>query len=149
MADFSTSGSTGGPSGPRAGFGARFAAAIIDGIAVGVVSFVLRAVLGFALGTAVGIIIGLAYYVYFEGGPSGQTPGKKAMNIRVIDFLNGGSIDYGRALVRYLGRIVSSLPCGLGYFWMLWDPEKQTWHDKLSNTVVVPTTSYPVAPPPG
>ena len=29
---------------------------------------------------------------------------------------------------------------------MLWDPEKQTWHDKLSNTVVVPVAAYP--PPP-
>jgi hypothetical protein len=29
---------------------------------------------------------------------------------------------------------------------MLWDKEKMTWHDKLSNTVVVPVSDYP--PPP-
>ena len=35
----------------------------------------------------------------------------------------------------------------LGYFWMLWDREKQTWHDKFANDVVVPTSAYPVVPP--
>jgi hypothetical protein len=29
---------------------------------------------------------------------------------------------------------------------MLWDPEKMTWHDKLSQTVVVPVADMP--PPP-
>ncbi len=150
MAEFNTGGGGGGgASGPRAGFGPRLVALIIDSIALGVVSVVLRALLGFGLGTAVGIVVGLAYYAYFEGSPSGQTPGKKVMNIRVIDFLQGGPIDPGRALIRYLARIVSSIPCGLGYLWMLWDSEKQTWHDKLANTVVVPTSSYPVAAWPG
>lgn len=148
MADFSTPGTTGGPSGPRAGFGQRLVAVIIDGIAVGIVSVVLQLLLG-TVGAGLGILAGLGYYVYFEGSPSGQTPGKRAMNIRVIDFLNGGPIDPGRALIRYLARILSSIPCGLGYFWMLWDPQKQTWHDKLANTVVVPTASYPVAAWPG
>ena len=149
MAEFSTAGTSGGPTGPRAGFGERLVAAIIDGIVLGMGSFLLRAPLGFALGSVVGIVAGLAYYVYFEGSASGQTPGKKVMNIRVMDFLNGGPIDPARALIRYVARIVSGIPCGLGYFWMLWDSEKQTWHDKLSNTVVVPTSSYPVEAWPG
>jgi hypothetical protein len=29
---------------------------------------------------------------------------------------------------------------------MLWDPQKMTWHDKLSHTVVVPSSEMP--PPP-
>lgn len=149
MTDFNPPGTGGGPSGPRAGFGVRLVAALIDGVALGVVSGVLRAVLGFGLGTAVGIVVGLGYYAYLEGSPSGQTVGKKVMNIRVVDFLGGGPIDPGRALIRYLARILSSIPCGLGYFWMLWDSEKQTWHDKLSTTVVVPTSSYPVTAWPG
>lgn len=149
MAEFSTPGTTGGASGPRASFGLRLVAAIIDGVALGLVSVILQALLGQVLGSVVGLVAGLAYYAYLEGSPSGQTVGKKVMNIRVIDFLNGGPIDPGRALIRYLARIISSIPCGLGYFWMLWDPEKQTWHDKLANTVVVPTSSYPVTAWPG
>ena len=90
-----------------------------------------------------GTLLGLAYYTYFEGS-SGQTPGKKALGIRVIDFSGGGPIGYGRALIRYLGRIVSAIVLLLGYFWMIWDKEKQTWHDKFANSVVVPEAAYPV-----
>ncbi|MGH9179761.1 MAG: RDD family protein [Acidimicrobiales bacterium] len=138
-----------GPSGPRAGFGERLVAALIDALLMGVVQLLLRALFDLFLGSVLGIAVGVAYYAYFEGSPSGQTPGKRVMNIRVIDFLGGGPIDPGRAVLRYVARFVSGLPCGLGYFWMLWDAEKQTWHDKLSNTVVVPTSAYPVAAWPG
>ncbi|HZQ16865.1 MAG TPA: hypothetical protein VFA82_08850 [Gaiellaceae bacterium] len=36
-----------------------------------------------------------------------------------------------------------------GYFWMLWDGEKQTFHDKFAGSVVVPTDGYPVSRRPG
>ena len=38
---------------------------------------------------------------------------------------------------------VGSIPLYLGWFWMLWDSEKQTWHDKVANTFVVPADAYP------
>jgi len=34
-------------------------------------------------------------------------------------------------------------------YWMLWDREKQTWHDKFANDVVVPESAYPVESWPG
>lgn len=150
MTEFGT-GAGGGTvqSGPRASFGLRLVAAIIDGVLLGVVGGILSLILGNALGTVLNLILGLAYYGYLEGSPSGQTVGKKAMNIRVIDFNGGGAIGPGRALLRYVGRIISAIPCALGYFWMLWDSEKQTWHDKIATTVVVPTSAYPVAAWPG
>ena len=83
------------------------------------------------------IVVSIGYYIYFEGGPTGQTPGKKILNIRVVDMNGGGSIGYGRATVRYLVKIVSGIPFYLGYLWMLWDSEKQTWHDKMAGSVVV------------
>jgi uncharacterized RDD family membrane protein YckC len=87
--------------------------------------------------------------VYFIGSGSGQTPGMRLLNIRAVDAVTGGRVDYGRAFIRYLVGIVSQLPCYLGYFWMLWDREKQTWHDKASGTFVVPTSAYPVERWPG
>jgi uncharacterized RDD family membrane protein YckC len=137
-----------GPSGPRASFGIRFVAALIDGVILGVVGLVLGAILGLG-GRGIGWLIGVGYYIYLEGSPSGQTVGKKVMNIRVIDFANGGPIGYGKAAIRYFAKILSAIPCGLGYFWMLWDKDKQTWHDKLSTSVVVPTDAYPVEAWPG
>ncbi len=138
-----------GPSGPRAGFGHRFAAALIDGILLAIANGILQAALGKDPGLAVGVGINLAYFIYFEGSASGQTIGKKALDIRVIDFGGGGSIGYGRAAIRWVGRIVSSIVLLLGYFWMLWDKERQTWHDKMANCVVVPTADYPVDAWPG
>ena len=85
-----------------------------------------------------------SYFTYFEGGPTGQTLGKRALGIRVIDFKGGGPIGYARGLVRYIARFLSAIVFFLGYFWMLWDPEKQTWQDKIAGTVVVPVDAYPV-----
>ena len=138
----------GGPSGPRASFGRRFVAALIDGILIGVVAGILYAI-SRTLGFIVQILLTVAYLTYFEGSASGQTVGKKAMAIRVVDFRTGGSIGYGRAFIRWIGRYVSAIPCLLGYFWMLWDREKQTWHDKFANDVVVPESAYPVESWPG
>jgi uncharacterized RDD family membrane protein YckC len=78
----------------------------------------------------------LAYFAKLEGG-KGQTLGKQALGIRVVDMVSGQPIGAGRAIGRYFARILSSFLCYLGYLWMLWDPQKQTWHDKLVNSVVV------------
>jgi uncharacterized RDD family membrane protein YckC len=133
-----------GPSGPRASFGRRFVAVLVDGIIVAVAYGILYAILGQTAGYGISALLSIAYFTFFEGGSSGQTVGKRMLGIRVIDFSSGGPIGYGRALLRSIGRILSEIPCLLGYFWMLWDKEKQTWHDKIAGTVVVPTSAYPV-----
>jgi uncharacterized RDD family membrane protein YckC len=140
-----------GASGPRAGFWQRFGAVFIDGIVVAIVPLI---VIGIGAGSHSGALValgyilaiggGIGYYVYLEGGPTGQTLGKRAMGIRVIDFNTGGPIGYGRAFLRVIGRWISGIPCYLGYLWMLWDKEKQCWHDKMANDVVVPVQYYPV-----
>jgi uncharacterized RDD family membrane protein YckC len=122
----------------RAGFWRRFAAAFIDGILLGIVSFILKAILG-TTGSGLTLLIGIVYYTYFHGS-TGQTPGDAALSIRIVDKDGGGSIGYGRAFVRWLVSIVSGIVLLLGYLWMLWDGEKQTWHDKAANSVVVPAS---------
>jgi uncharacterized RDD family membrane protein YckC len=134
---------TGRGSGPRSGFWRRFAAALIDGIIVGLVASILLSVARGA-GYALALILGISYFTYLEGGPRGQTFGKSAMGIRVISFDTGEPIGYGRAFIRYVGRIASSIPIYLGYLWMLWDRESQCWHDKFAGSVVVPVAAYPL-----
>lgn len=160
-----------GPSGPRAGFGRRLLAAIVDGLLLGIPLGIIGELIGVplftfkvainettgqvgglptaSLGTVLlfnlfTIAVGVAYYGYFEGGASGQTLGKRALGIRVISQDTGGPLGAGRAIGRYFARALSALACLLGYLWMLWDREKQTWHDKLTTSVVVPIAAYPV-----
>jgi uncharacterized RDD family membrane protein YckC len=123
----------------RAGFWIRFGASLIDGILVGLVTGAIQLGLNNAAGYLIGFVLGIAYYVSLEGpGGKGQTLGKRACGIRVVSSTTGGTIGYGAAIARYFGRILSTIPLLLGYFWMLWDGEKQTWHDKLAGSYVVP-----------
>jgi uncharacterized RDD family membrane protein YckC len=81
---------------------------------------------------------GAALYYSFMIGGTGQTLGKKATGVRVVDATSGQPIGNGRAFGRYLfASFISGSLCGLGYLWALWDPRKQTWHDKVVTSVVV------------
>ena len=135
---------SGNASGPRAGFWRRFGGALLDGILVGIVGAILAAIVGGNSRAYMSLIIGAAYATFMIGSARGQTVGQMAVGIRVIDFNTGGSIGYGRAFIRWLVSIVSAIAILIGYLWMLWDKEKQCWHDKAANDVVVPVQYYPV-----
>ena len=137
-----------GPSGPRAGFWIRVVATAIDGLILSAAIAPFRLWISEFVGFAVGAVIGLLYYGYLEGGPAGQTVGKRVVNIRVVRAADGGSLGWSTAMLRYACSWLSLIPLWLGYFWMLWDREKQTWHDKLSETVVVPSSAWPAPPGP-
>jgi uncharacterized RDD family membrane protein YckC len=132
-----------GASGPRAGFWQRFGAAFLDGLVLLIPSIILLVI--FKQGAVyqlLSTVMSLAYFTYFEGGPSGQTVGKRALGIRVYDLRQGGPIGFGRGLLRQIGKYISAIVILLGYFWMLWDKEKQCWHDKIAGSVVVPADAY-------
>jgi uncharacterized RDD family membrane protein YckC len=102
--------------------------------------------------SAAWIVLGLVYvatlvlpFVYFtvlHGNERGQTYGKRAAGIRVVDERTGGSIGYGRAFGRYGIIVVFGLvllPLLLDYLWPLWDSKNQAWHDKVVHSLVVKT----------
>lgn len=94
--------------------------------------------------TAISIVIQLfeyllilSYLVLFTG-LKGQTLGKKILKIKVIKKSTGNVPGIGGAILReVVGKFASSFIGGLGYFWVLWDREKQTWHDKIAGTIVI------------
>ena len=135
-------------SGPRAGFWKRFLATLVDGLLFVGLGYAATQGLGWSTRglafQAVSEAVSLLYFGYFEGSPSGQTLGKRMLGIRVMDFESGAPLGFGRAAVRQLARGLSALALGLGYLWMLWDPERRTWHDKLTDAVVVPVKDFPV-----
>jgi uncharacterized RDD family membrane protein YckC len=50
---------------------------------------------------------------------------------------DGQPIGAGMSIVRPIVHYVDLIPCYLGLLWPLWDDKKQTFADKIMNTVVV------------
>jgi uncharacterized RDD family membrane protein YckC len=65
------------------------------------------------------------------------TPGKMVISARIVDVKTGDRPSTGQLIGRYFAYFLSSLPVGLGFFWIGWDKQKQGWHDKLAGTAVV------------
>lgn len=93
-----------------------------------------------AIGYLGTLVVPFVYFTYFHGGATGQTPGKRAVGIRVVNDETGEAIGYGRAFGRYAITVVFSLifiPLLLDYLWPLWDTKNQALHDKVVSSVVV------------
>ena len=81
--------------------------------------------------------IAIFYYIYFIGR-FGQTLGKRWLGVKVVKVGTNEAPGYSKAFLREIvGKIASMLVLFLGFLWMLWDPQKQTWHDKIAGTIVV------------
>ena len=66
----------------------------------------------------------------------GKTPGMRAWHLRV-ETAQGGTLTLAAAAKRFGATLVSAAPAGLGFLWMLADPERRTWHDRFSGTRIV------------
>ena len=86
--------------------------------------------------TGFSLLLNAAYYIGFWSAFA-ATPGKMLMGQIIVDAETGEPIGPGSAILRYLVSLISALPLYLGYFWMIWDDKKQTWHDKAANTLVI------------
>jgi hypothetical protein len=70
-------------------------------------------------------------------GERGGSPLRVKTGVLVLDENDGSYIGIKRALIRILMSYVSQIVLLLGYLWMLWDANNQTWHDKVAKSVVV------------
>jgi uncharacterized RDD family membrane protein YckC len=117
---------------PRARFLDRFGAFALDAILV----FVTGAWVGGRFereGTV--LLLLLAYHVGFWAW-KGTTVGGIICQLRVVR-VDGAALRFVDALVRGLSSIFSFAVLGLGCLWILKDPERQSWHDKIAGTYVV------------
>jgi uncharacterized RDD family membrane protein YckC len=136
--------------GDYAGFFTRLVAFLIDAfviaVAVGAVTVVSRFVGDFlrvsgsslvvlqlvTVLVAAGIYIGYYLLLWTLGG---VTIGKRIMGLIIVG-TDGGRVTFGMALRRYVGYYLSAFML-LGYFWVILDPRRQAWHDKLGSTLVL------------
>jgi len=84
----------------------------------------------------VNAIVWILYFSYFES-TSGQTPGKRAMGIKVTKE-DGEKLTFGNALVRTILRIIDGIAFYiLGLIIILVTERKQRLGDILARTIVV------------
>ncbi|EHY79040.1 hypothetical protein PstZobell_16581 [Stutzerimonas stutzeri ATCC 14405 = CCUG 16156] len=67
---------------------------------------------------------------------TGQTLGMQVWGIRIQN-ADGTAIDLWQALLRFLIALVSLICLGLGYWWILVDKQKRTWHDIYSESQAI------------
>ena len=139
-----------------AGFWIRFVAYIIDGILCGIVVAIVIGVSGGITVTCpagtinpttscadgvvsyspiVWIMYALIAVYFIVLWAVGGTLGQRALGIRVVDATSGKPIGIGRAIVRFVGYIISAAVIYIGLMWAGWDPRKQGWHDKMAHSV--------------
>ena len=79
-----------------------------------------------------------AYNRWYQAGKTGQSWGKRALNMSLIGEQTGQPIGPGKAFLRDICHIVDSVICYVGFLFPLWDAKRQTLADKIMQTVVIP-----------
>ena len=120
----------------------RLVATVLDGI---VPFFVLSVFFGLIAGDPGGgglallallLLLGYVVWALWLFG-TGRSPGKWLLGMRVVRE-DGRSANFLIMLMReWIGKFISGMFFGLGYLWILFDRDRQGWHDKLLNTYVV------------
>jgi uncharacterized RDD family membrane protein YckC len=128
-----------------AGWWNRFGGTLVDGLVIGLPYGLLLGI-GSAMRNAAGAtlaVLGILYavamvlYQIYREGTTGQTIGKGAVNIRLVREADGQPLGFGMAFVRRIAHFLDSVACYVGWLWPAWDAKKQTFADKVCNTVVI------------
>ena len=126
---------------PHAFFADRLAAFVLDVILVVIAAQVLD-LNRHDHDSAVFVLL-LAYHIGFWTWKH-TTVGGIICQLRVVR-VDGQPLTFADALVRGLSSIFSLAVLGLGCLWILRDPERQAWHDRIAGTYVVKVPrNYPL-----
>lgn len=92
------------------------------------------------------VVIVLIYSLYFFVFTTlaGSTPGMQLRGLTVVR-MDGTLPDTRQLLWRSFGYLLSAAALTLGFSWALWDDDRFTWHDRISQTYV--TNASPVVLP--
>ncbi|MDX1933373.1 MAG: RDD family protein [Capsulimonadales bacterium] len=128
--------------------GCALAAVIILWLALSAAGLSLKAVTGgqdeaannllSAIAILVGSLVLSGYFIVFEHLWNGQTPGKRAFNLRVVRD-NGAPVDFGAVAARNFVRIADMLPISyaVGALTIFFHPTYKRLGDVVAGTVVI------------
>ena len=78
------------------------------------------------------VFIPAAFFCWFWTH-GGQTLGMTAWRLKLVT-QTGGPLSWRHAIVRFCAAWLSIAALGMGFWWALFDRNKQTWHDQLAGT---------------
>jgi len=123
---------------PRATFFERLAAFALDIVLLLIAAQILRLDRLFEGYPSIErnlVLLAVVYHVGFWVWKQ-TTVGGLICQLRLVR-TDGSPVTFAEALVRGLTGIFSLAVVGLGFFWILRDPERQAWHDRVAGTYVV------------
>jgi uncharacterized RDD family membrane protein YckC len=71
----------------------------------------------------------------------GSTPGMMLSGLQVAS-ATGDLPTPRQYLLRAIGYLLSAGTCFLGFFWVFWDEDELTWHDRISQTYLTEVESF-------
>ena len=135
-----------------AGFVTRTVAFAIDVALVDLAAVTVAIVVGLAVSAfdvpdvVLSVVIalgGLAYIAWLIGyfalfwSTTGQTPGARAMGIRVVCERSGGVLGTRDSAIRVVGMVLAAIPFFAGFLLILVDRRRRGLQDLLARSVVV------------
>jgi uncharacterized RDD family membrane protein YckC len=138
---------------PPAGFWIRVLASLVDSLILGALLAVVLVPLSIVAvkkastdaGAAAGLLtigylvstaVSLGYTLFFWSR-SGATPGKKILRLKIVREDGVEPMGLGKALLRLLGYLLSSIVLGVGYLMVGFTQGKRGLHDMVAGTRVV------------
>jgi uncharacterized RDD family membrane protein YckC len=95
-----------------------------------------------AVGAWLFLIWSAGYFVIFWSS-TGETPGNRVMDIRVVRAEDGGVLRPWRALLRLFGLMLAALPLFLGFLPILLNDRRRGFQDVIGGTVVIGVADAP------
>jgi uncharacterized RDD family membrane protein YckC len=117
---------------PRAGFWRRLLATLLDAVVVSLTLGLLHRVWPNFGGV---FPFWLAIYCISLWATKGATIGGIICGLKVVR-LDDRPVSWSVAAVRGLSAFLSLAIAGLGFIWVAFDDEKQSWHDKIAGTTI-------------
>ena len=134
------------------GFGRRLGAALLDAFLVAIFTGIIVMIVAM-IGTMIRmfrpsgpspfgplligllLVLSILYYVV-AWARSGQTIGMSLIGLKVTT-KDGSPLGWGKAILRYIGYLISGLALSIGFLWIVFDGKRQGWHDKIAGTYVI------------
>ena len=65
------------------------------------------------------------------------------LRIKIVS-ISGLDVTFKQIIMRLISSVISALTFGLCFIWVLFDKNRQAWHDKIAGTYVIKSKSEPI-----